>query len=184
MGCWYCNDTGQLANARVIENYPFSLRSAGGEALAVPAVIANQHHVQKNMKKIPYSRSNVFRRDDYTCQFCGATPQDRRGAKLTLDHVVPRSIWHGPGTPTSWHNIVTACEPCNTKKANRTPEQAGMPLRKVIVTKDGERKVVFYKKPKPPNYIELSLGISIFDSHLPKEWDMWLEPVREAKRKK
>jgi hypothetical protein len=46
---------------------------------------------------------------------------------MTIDHVIPRSL----GGKTIWENVVSAC--CNTRKGNRTPQQAGMqPLRKPV----------------------------------------------------
>lgn len=70
--------------------------------------------------KVPaVSRREVLRRDNHSCQYCGNTRH------LTLDHVIPRS----KGGRHSWDNIVTACEPCNIRKGNRTPQQAGMSLR-------------------------------------------------------
>ena len=59
----------------------------------------------------------------YTCQYCGAQPG---GEELTLDHVVPRS----QGGVSSWENCVLACVACNKRKADRTPEQARMHLRR------------------------------------------------------
>ncbi|HBL10086.1 MAG TPA: HNH endonuclease [Cyanobacteria bacterium UBA11162] len=67
----------------------------------------------------PVNRREVLRRDRHTCQYCGSTKQ------LTLDHVIPRS----KGGKHSWDNVVTACERCNSRKGDRTPQQAGMPLR-------------------------------------------------------
>ena len=67
----------------------------------------------------PVNRREVLRRDRYTCQYCGSTKN------LTLDHVIPRS----KGGKHSWDNVVTACERCNSRKGDRTPVQAGMPLR-------------------------------------------------------
>ena len=46
--------------------------------------------------------------------------------ELTLDHIVPKSR----GGPKTWDNIVTSCHKCNTKKAARTPKEAGMKLLK------------------------------------------------------
>lgn len=66
------------------------------------------------------SRRGVFVRDQHTCAYCGRQRND-----LTLDHVVPRSR----GGRSSWDNLVTSCAPCNTRKADRTPAEAGMPLR-------------------------------------------------------
>jgi 5-methylcytosine-specific restriction endonuclease McrA len=67
----------------------------------------------------PVNRREVLRRDRHSCQYCGST------RNLTLDHVIPRS----KGGKHSWDNVVIACERCNAKKGDRTPEQAGMPLR-------------------------------------------------------
>lgn len=67
----------------------------------------------------PVNRREVLRRDLHSCQYCGSKK------KLTLDHVIPRS----KGGKHSWDNVVTACERCNAKKGDRTPQQAGMTLR-------------------------------------------------------
>jgi 5-methylcytosine-specific restriction endonuclease McrA len=69
---------------------------------------------------LPVSRRWVLRRDGYACQYCGRTD-----VELTMDHVLPVSR----GGQTTWTNVVAACVPCNRKKANRTPEEAGMHLR-------------------------------------------------------
>jgi 5-methylcytosine-specific restriction endonuclease McrA len=67
------------------------------------------------------SRREVFLRDRYTCQYCGQRPGSDF---LTIDHIIPRS----QGGESSWLNCVLACVKCNHRKANRTPDQAGMPL--------------------------------------------------------
>lgn len=59
----------------------------------------------------------VLRRDEYRCGYCN-------GWARTVDHIRPRSR----GGPNTWSNLIAACGPCNTHKANRTPEEAGMPL--------------------------------------------------------
>jgi 5-methylcytosine-specific restriction endonuclease McrA len=72
---------------------------------------------------VTFSRRNIFKRDRYTCQYCGTQPGSE---ELTIDHVLPRS----QGGMSSWQNCVLACVECNKRKADRTPEQAGMPLRR------------------------------------------------------
>ncbi len=67
----------------------------------------------------PVNRREVLRRDKYACQYCGCTK------KLTLDHVIPRS----KGGKHSWDNVVIACSPCNSRKGDRTPAQAGLVLQ-------------------------------------------------------
>jgi 5-methylcytosine-specific restriction endonuclease McrA len=69
----------------------------------------------------PLSNRELFRRDRYTCLYCG---YEHRESLLTRDHVKPLSR----GGRDHWRNVVTACRRCNTRKGNRSPEQAGMPL--------------------------------------------------------
>ncbi len=86
----------------------------------VPSVIRLQNYVRVSYHGIALSRHNIMRRDDYSCQYCGAIKD------LTLDHLLPRSR----GGETSWLNLVTACMRCNTRKGNRTPEEAGLKLHR------------------------------------------------------
>jgi 5-methylcytosine-specific restriction endonuclease McrA len=58
----------------------------------------------------------------HNCQYCGTRPGSE---ELTLDHIMPRSR----GGKTTWENVVCACVSCNSKKADRTPAEAGMKLR-------------------------------------------------------
>jgi 5-methylcytosine-specific restriction endonuclease McrA len=62
------------------------------------------------------TRRAVFARDSWTCQYCGSR------SNLTVDHVIPRS----KGGTSSWDNIVASCAPCNRRKGDRLPRQAGM----------------------------------------------------------
>jgi hypothetical protein len=64
------------------------------------------------------SRSMIYKRDNDTCQYCGAK------SKLTIDHVIPRS----KGGQDTWENLVVACSKCNTKKGSLLLEQTGMKL--------------------------------------------------------
>ena len=68
----------------------------------------------------------LYKRDRFTCQYCGIQPGSE---ELTVDHVLPRSR---SGTST-WENCVLACVDCNHRKADRTPDEAGMPLRKLPI---------------------------------------------------
>jgi hypothetical protein len=67
--------------------------------------------------------TGIFRRDGYRCQYEGC---DRRAT--TVDHVVPRCR----GGQSTWTNLVACCQPCNTRKGGRTPEEAGMTLKGMI----------------------------------------------------
>lgn len=88
---------------------------------ACPSVIRLRRYIHVPVKKVELSRKNILRRDNHQCQYCG-TPK----APLTIDHVLPKSR---AGTDT-WENLVCACVKCNTKKGNRTPDEAGMKLLK------------------------------------------------------
>ena len=68
-----------------------------------------------------FSKLKLFRRDRMTCAYCGQRFQER---ELQCEHILPESR----GGRWTWMNLVTACGPCNGRKADRTPEEAGMPL--------------------------------------------------------
>ena len=72
------------------------------------------------------SNHNLFDRDGRRCLYCGRTEAEARraGWRLTRDHVVPLSR----GGRDEWRNVATACEECNCRKADRTPDEAGMLL--------------------------------------------------------
>ena len=63
----------------------------------------------------------LFARDAHLCLYCG---QQFNRPQLTRDHVMPLS----KGGLDIWENVVSACFHCNSRKANRTPQQANMPL--------------------------------------------------------
>jgi 5-methylcytosine-specific restriction endonuclease McrA len=85
----------------------------------LPTVIRLRQFVRVPYKQLPLTRRNVFQRDGHACQYCGYG-----GEQLSVDHVVPRSRGGGD----TWDNVTTACLPCNVRKGNRTPREAGMPL--------------------------------------------------------
>jgi len=91
--------------------------------IRIPRVILLLFFDRLPHKEVKFTRHNIFERDRNTCQYCNKR-FDRR--ELNLDHVIPRDR----GGTTTWENIVCACIPCNTRKANRTPTEAGMHLVK------------------------------------------------------
>lgn len=90
--------------------------------LRVPEVVTLTKYDRLPSNSVMFSRRNVFKRDKFTCQYCGARPGSE---ELTIDHVTPRA----QGGTSTWVNCVLACIGCNSRKADRTPEQARMPLR-------------------------------------------------------
>jgi len=94
-----------------------------GGAILVPRVIILRHFDRVPRKQVRFSRANVFSRDRNTCQYCSDSPPR---SQMNLDHVVPRA----QGGLTTWENVVCCCVPCNRRKGGRTPEQAGVKLRR------------------------------------------------------
>ncbi len=93
------------------------------DRLRVPEVVCLSRFDRLPSTAVTFSRRNVARRDRHTCQYCGDQPGF---ARITIDHVIPRA----QGGPSNWTNCVAACLRCNARKADRTPEQAGMRLRR------------------------------------------------------
>ena len=91
--------------------------------LRVPEVITLTDYDCIPKNSVTFSRRNIYQRDHFTCQYCGAQPGSE---ERTIDHVQPRSR----GGTSTWENCVLACMECNKRKADRTPAEARMPLRK------------------------------------------------------
>lgn len=100
---------------------------------------------------LPVTRRGVLTRDLYTCQYCGAMPPRKH---LTVDHVVPRSR----RGKTSWENVVTACEKCNGRKGNRTPEESNMHL---------------LAAPKRPRYLAIAALSSVEAKQIWGKYILW-----------
>jgi 5-methylcytosine-specific restriction endonuclease McrA len=86
----------------------------------VPEVIQFTKYDKVPQKQIHYNRRNIFIRDNHQCQYCSSKKD------LSLDHIIPKSR----SGKSTWENIVVACVKCNLKKADRTPQEAGMKLLK------------------------------------------------------
>jgi 5-methylcytosine-specific restriction endonuclease McrA len=113
-----------------------------------PSVIRLEQMVHRPRMRVKLTRREVFRRDNYTCQYCG-----RHGADLTLDHVLPKHL----GGEHVWDNVVAACPSCNHHKGGRKLDEAHMKLLHMP------------KEPPPSAYY-------IFGRHLEKnnEWEQFI----------
>ena len=93
--------------------------------LDIPAILATTGQARRDLASQvpPLSRHNVklFARDRRLCAYCGDVFPAQM---LTREHIHPQSR----GGPDTWMNVVTACRSCNHRKADRTPEEAGMAL--------------------------------------------------------
>lgn len=84
-----------------------------------PSIIRLTYNVNVPYRKVILSKDNIFKRDNYTCAYCG------RYRDLTVDHIHPKS----KGGKDNWENLISACMKCNSRKGDRTPEQANMKLQ-------------------------------------------------------
>lgn len=111
-----------LGKVDVVEEYDRAIRSMN-LTIKMPAVARLRHHFRRPRHHIQFRRQYVLARDGWRCQYCG---QRRAGHELTLDHVIPRSR----GGARGWDNMVTCCIPCNRRKADQAPQQAGLRLKR------------------------------------------------------
>jgi len=156
--------------ADLVTEYVGRLVRSASTAMPWPAVIRLRRFVHVS-GRLRFNRQNVLARDGYTCGYCGVQPRVKTGrpdlSELTLDHVIPRAqskngvVKSKDGRTlsiTCWENVISACVDCNMVKADRTPEQAGMRLRKA---------------PRSPTSLDV-LRMSITKLHIPAEWQEYL----------
>jgi 5-methylcytosine-specific restriction endonuclease McrA len=130
----------------VLSEYDRVVRSPSME-LRLPSVLVLKEFIPL-ARKPAFTRFNVFLRDQWLCQYCGG---GHKTQNLTFDHVVPKSR----GGRTTWTNIVTACQRCNTTKGNRISRESGMyPIQEphepsVFDLQENGRKF-------PPNFLHKS----------------------------
>jgi len=135
--------------AELIEAAEAELR-AENVSIPMPLVIRLVCYVRiPHRVSLPITRRTVLARDHYTCQYCGKQPPRK---DLTVDHIVPRSR----GGSTSWENVVTACQRCNARKGNHTPEEVNMRL---------------VSTPVRPRYVALAM---IDSSEARRVWDKYV----------
>ena len=132
-----------LDRVDIVAEYEQTVRSQRME-LRVPSVVVLREYV-KPRKRVAFTRFNLFLRDEFACQYCGAKHD------LTFDHVLPRKL----GGVTSWENVVAACAPCNLRKGSKTLREAGMTLRKPPLRPDAETLRNLGRR-FPPNHLHES----------------------------
>src|SRR4030066_1351922 len=131
-----------LGKAELVEAYPDQYIRSVNLNYPAPCIIRVMQGVERS-KKLRFSRENIYRRDHYTCQYCGTqfSVED-----LTLDHVIPAS----KGGRKSWENIVTACTWCNGKKADKTLAQFGTRLLRMPTKPKQSLKMILRMAPNDP----------------------------------
>jgi len=108
-----------LGKAELVEPLDGKVFRSVSRSFPYPSIVRLSWYVRVPYSQAILSRKNIFRRDNYKCQYCGSSAKP-----LTLDHLVPRA----KGGGESWENLVAACVDCNNKKGDRSPAEAGMKL--------------------------------------------------------
>jgi 5-methylcytosine-specific restriction endonuclease McrA len=159
LSLWSWQDTIKavcLDRVNIVSHYDRTIRSPGAE-IRLPSVVSLKTFIQPS-REPAFTRFNVFLRDRFCCQYCGARED------LTFDHVIPRS----KGGLTTWGNVVAACSPCNVRKADRLPAQVKMfPLQKPYAPSVHDLHA--NGRLFPPNYLHESWMDYLY-------WDSELEP--------
>ena len=133
-----------LDRVNIVSHYDRCVSSPSFE-MQLPSVVSLKEYIQPQ-RHPAFTRFNVFLRDRFACQYCGA------GRDLTFDHLVPRSR----GGQTTWENIITACSPCNLKKGGRMLRDTDMHPR---------------QKPYVPTVYDLhNNGRAFPPNHLHESW--------------
>ena len=138
----------------IVAEYDEYVRSPSTR-IRIPSVVVLKDYV-KPQKRVAFTRFNLFLRDKFCCQYCGAK------GDLTFDHVVPRAS----GGVTSWENVVAACSRCNLKKGSKSLRRAGMSLRRAPRQPSSE-ELRNSGRQFPPNYLHDSwMDFLYWDSEL------------------
>jgi 5-methylcytosine-specific restriction endonuclease McrA len=149
----------------VLEVYEATVSSAGNRyelrpplVIQLPAVARLRKADSPYKNRVKFSRVNMLARDGYRCCYCG---ERKTARELTYDHVMPRSRWKGPlHEMTSWKNVVMACKPCNRRKGDRTPREAGMKM---------------HFKPYVPEKLPLAQPLIYDVDNIPECWRPYLD---------
>jgi len=137
-------------NAQILEEHPESFGLVNPNLdIGKPSIIRVPKYIKQDFHKVPLTRENIYRRDNYECVYC-PPGTDHFKNDLTLDHVLPQS----KGGKDTWDNLVTACKQCNHTKADLLIEELGLE----------------HPNPKRPHYLMLMKSIG----YIPPEWKPYL----------
>lgn len=127
--------------------------------IEMPTILAceEQFHRHSMFSPIMLTQRSLFRRDHHTCMYCGNTFSHQ---KLSKDHIIPTSR----GGKDVWTNCVAACVPCNHRKADRTPEEAGMKLLAVPYTPSRAESLILQNRKILSDQAEFLSGFLPSDS--------------------
>lgn len=107
--------------SKAMKDSPNGFVRSPNYTIAVPDVIVLTKFDRLPKREVKFTRRNIYQHYNYKCCYCGHKFDTK---ELNLDHIFPKSR----GGKTDWTNIVTSCIECNSRKMDRTPEEAGMKL--------------------------------------------------------
>jgi 5-methylcytosine-specific restriction endonuclease McrA len=119
--------------------------------IKIPKIIVLCNFDKVPIKRPKFSSTGIWNRDNGICQYTGRKLSKNEG---NVDHVIPKSR----GGRSNWDNCVLSHKDINAKKADRTPEEAGLKL---------------LKKPTIPKHLPISFYIK--NKHNIPEWDIFLK---------
>jgi len=139
-----------------IRDYDLAIHTSN-MTIRAPRVI-----IQPNYSKMPVvtprpTKESIRKRDGGVCQYTGRQISWKDG---NIDHVIPRT----KGGKNTFENMVWCHKEINSKKGDKTPEQAGLKL---------------IRKPKAPRAVPVSSTIQI--AHHPS-WIHFLDNVTEVRQ--
>ena len=105
-----------------VRDFDFSVSSTK-MTIRVPTILIAKNFAKMPMKRPKLTKNNIRARDNSTCQYTG---KHLNGNEGNIDHVIPLSR----GGKDRWDNMVYCSKKINTKKQNKTPEEAGLELIK------------------------------------------------------
>ena len=134
-------------NAEIIANHESAFDLVNPNNLILrPSIIRVPKFINLDITRVPFSKDNVHKRDNYTCVYCGE--DDRR--LMTIDHIIPQCR----GGEDSFENCVTACKKCNNEKDDLSLEDWGKE----------------HPNPRRPHYLMMLKNLE----YIPESWMKFL----------
>lgn len=131
--------------------WPNAYFTTSSRRFEIPATLRLMERVNRRWKPPRFRKKVLFNRDGWSCQYCGIKLS---WDTIEIEHIMPVSR----GGPTSWQNCVAACKPCNKRKADQTPDEAGMRLLSVP------------REPSPLHFWDIARSSVWHD-----DWDMFVQ---------
>lgn len=103
-----------------VRDYDLAIHT-GTKTFRCPRVIIQPNYAKMPMVNPRPTKDAIRKRDGGICQYTG---KKLSWAESNIDHVIPRA----QGGKNTFENMVLSCKELNSKKADKTPKQAGLTL--------------------------------------------------------